>query len=136
MDERRARLKSLKKAYAKQRRSAMWGWDALWYFSLALLILAVGLVLYMLFYKTTVVRILDLYIWTPVKELIGIRQNLLFVGVFVGTYGKWFVLGFAVLTVFIWIMRHRARNRTRRFDSYLDYMTLKNTFKTEANEGK
>ena len=134
MDDRRACLKSLKKAYAKQYRRAMWVWDTLWCFFLALLVIAVGMLLYVLFYKTTVVRILDLYLWTPIKDLIGIRQSLLFVGKFVLTYGKWFILGFAVLFITVWIFRIRALKRTRRFDSYLDYMTLKNTLKTERNE--
>lgn len=136
MDERKARLKSLKKTYAKQRRRAMWVWNVLWYLLLALLIIAIGLVLYMLFYKTAVVRILDLYVWTPIKELVGIRQSLLFVGKFVQSYGKWFVLGFGVLTLTVWIFRIRALKRTRRFDSYLDYMTLKNTLKMEQHEGR
>ena len=136
MDDRQIQLKNLKKAYLKERRRAMWGWDVLWYLCLGLLLLAVAMLLYMVFYKTTPVRILDLYIWTPIKHLIGIRQNLLFVGVFVLRYAKWFILGFGVLFLITWLMRNRALSKARRFDSYLDYMTLKNTLKTERDEAK
>lgn len=136
MDDRQIQLKGLKKAYLKQRRRAMWGWDILWYLFLMLLVLAVGMLAYMVFYKTSVVRILDLFIWTPIKRLIGIRQSLLFVGSFVLKYAKWFILGFGVLFLLTWFFRNRALAKTRRFDSYLDYMTLKNTLKTERDEAK
>ena len=113
----------------------MWGWDLLWWLLLGLLMIAVGLLAYMVFYKTLPVRILDVYIWTPIKHLIGIRKNLLFVGVFVLRYAKWFILGFGVLFLLVWLLRNRALAKTRRFDSYLDYMTLKNTLKMEQKEG-
>ena len=45
MEERQAQLKSLKKAYNRQRRKATWVWGVLWYTLLALLLLAVGMVL-------------------------------------------------------------------------------------------
>lgn len=136
MDDRRIQLKNLKKAYLKERRRAMWGWDVLWYLLLVLLLLAVGMLAYMVFYKTLVVRVLDLYIWTPIKRLIGIRQNLLFLGVFVLKYAKWFILGFGVLFLLTWLLRNRALSKTHRLDTYLDYMTLKNTLKTEQDEEK
>ena len=136
MDDRQIQLKKLKKAYLKERRRAMWGWDTLWYLCLGLLLLAVGMLLYMVFYKSLVVRVLDVYIWTPIKHLIGIRRNLLFVGVFVLQYAKWFILGFGLLFLLVWLMRNRALSKARRFDSYLDYMTLKNTLKTERDEAK
>lgn len=135
MDERCIQLKNLKKTYKKERRRAMWAIDFLWWLLLGLLMLAVGVLAYMVFYKTLPVRILDVYIWTPIKHLIGIRKNLLFVGVFVIRYAKWFILGFGVLFLLVWIMRNRALAKTRRFDSYLDYMTLKNTLKMEQKEG-
>ena len=90
----------------------------------------------MIFYKTIVVRVLDVFIWTPIKHLIGIRMNLLFVGVFVLKYAKWFILGFAVAFALVWIMRNRAIKKVKCQDSYLDYMTLKNTLKTERAEEK
>lgn len=136
MDERCIQLKKLKKTYKKERRRAMWGWDLMWWLLLLLLAIAVGLLAYMVFYKTAPVRLLDIYIWTPVKRLIGIRKNLLFVGVFVLKYAKWFILGFGVLFLLVWLLRNRALAKTRRFDSYLDYMTLKNTLKTEQLEAK
>ena len=136
MDDRQAELKSLKKAYKKQRRKAVWGWSVLWYTLLVLLLLAVGMVLYMVFYRSFVIRVLDLYVWTPVKKLVGIRQSLLPLGRFVLSYGMWFALGFGVLFLGTWILRSRALHKTRRFDSYLDYMTLKNTLKTEKDEAK
>ena len=136
MDDRQLQLKNLKKTYIKQRRRAMWGWNLLWYLFLVLLVLAVGMLAYMVFYKTSVARILDLFIWTPIKHLIGIRQNLLFLGVFVLKYAKWFIMGFGVLFLLTWFFRNRALAKTRRFDSYLDYMTLKNTLKTERDEAK
>lgn len=136
MDDRLMQLKNLKKAYKKQRRKAMWAWDILWYLLLVLLMVAVGMLLYMVFYKSLVVRILDIYIWTPIKYFIGIRKNLLFLGTFVLRYAKWFVLGFGVLFLLTWFFRSRALQKTRRFDSYLDYMTLKNTLKTERDEAK
>ncbi len=136
MDDRQLQLKNLKKAYLKQRHRAMWGWDLLWYLFLAMLLLAVGMLAYMVFYKSAPVRLLDIYIWTPIKRLIGIRQNLLFLGVFVLKYAKWFILGFGVLFLLIWLLRNRTLAKTRRFDSYLDYMTLKNTLKTEQDEAK
>ncbi len=136
MDDRLMQLKNLKKAYKKQRRKAMWAWDILWYLLLVLLMVAVGMLLYMVFYKSLVVRILDIYIWTPIKYFIGIRKNLLFLGTFVLRYAKWFILGFGVLFLLTWFFRSRALKKTRRFDSYLDYMTLKNTLKTERDEAK
>ena len=136
MDDRQLQLKTLKKAYLKQRRKAMWGWDLLWFLFLALLVLAVGLLVYMVFYKSLPIRLLDIYVWTPIKHLIGIRKSLLFVGVFVLKYAKWFILGFGVLFLLTWVMRNLALAKTRRFDSYLDYMTLKNTLKTERQEAK
>ena len=136
MNERCTQLKSLKKIYKKERRRAMWGWDLMWWLLLSLLVIAVGLLAYMVFYKTAPVRLLDIYVWTPVKNLIGIRKNLLFVGVFVLKYAKWFILGFGVLFLLVWLLRNRALAKTRRFDSYLDYMTLKNTLKTERLEAK
>ena len=136
MDDRQAELKSLKKAYKKQRRKAMWGWDVLWYTLLALLLLAVGMVLYMVFYSSFVIRILDLYVWTPIKNFVGIRQSLLPLGRFVLNYGIWCALGFGVLFSGTWILRNRALSKARRFDSYLDYMTLKNTLKTEKDEAR
>lgn len=135
MDERCIQLKNLKKIYKKERRRAMWGIDLMWWLLLGLLMLAVGLLAYMVFYKTLPVRILDVYVWTPIKHLIGIRKNLLFVGVFVLRYAKWFILGFGVLFLLVWLLRNRALAKTRRFDSYLDYMTLKNTLKMEQKEG-
>ena len=136
MDDRQIQLKNLKKAYLKERRRAMWGWNLLWFLLLALLMIAVGLLAYMVFYKTTPVRILDIYIWTPIKRLIGIRQNLLFVGKFVLKYAKWFILGFGVLFLLVWLLRNRALAKAHRLDSYLDYMTLKNTLKAEKDEVK
>ena len=136
MDDRQLQLKTLKKAYLKQRRKAMWGWDVLWFLCLALLVVSVSLLVYMVFYKTTPIRLLDIYVWTPIKHLIGIKKNLLFVGVFVLKYAKWFILGFGVLFLLVWVLRNCATAKTRRFDSYLDYMTLKNTLKTERQEAK
>ena len=136
MDDRQLQLKALKKAYLKQRRKALRGWNFLWFVCLFLLALSVGLLAYMVFYKTTPIRLLDIYVWTPIKHLIGIKKNLLFVGVFVLKYAKWFILGFGVLFLFVWIFRACAIGKTKRFDSYLDYMTLKNTLKTERQEAK
>jgi len=136
MDERCIQLKNLKKTYKKERRRAMWGWDLLWWLLFLLLAIAVGMLAYMIFYKTFPMRILDVFVWTPIKRLIGIKQDLLFVGVFVLKYAKWFVLGFGVLFLLVWLLRNRALAKTRRFDSYLDYMTLKNTLKTEQLEAK
>ena len=136
MDDRQIQLKNLKKAYLKERRRAMWGWDLLWFLLLALLLVAVATLAYMVFYKTAPVRILDIYVWTPIKQLVGIRQNLLFVGTFVLKYAKWFILGFGVLFLLVWLLRNRALAKTHRLDSYLDYMTLKNTLKTEKDEVK
>ena len=95
-----------------------------------------GLLVYVVFYKTVPIRLLDIYVWTPIKHLIGIKKNLLFVGVFVLKYAKWFILGFGVLFLLVWVLRNCAIAKTRRFDSYLDYMTLKNTLKTERQEAK
>ena len=136
MDDRQIQLKNLKKAYLKERRRAMWGWDLLWFLLLALLLVAVATLAYMVFYKTAPVRILDIYVWTPIKQLVGIRQNLLFVGTFVLKYAKWFILGFGVLFLLVWLLRSRALAKAHRLDSYLDYMTLKNTLKTEKDEVK
>ena len=136
MDDRQAQLKRLKKAYKKQRRKAVWAWNVLWYMMLALLLLAAGMLLYMVYYKTAPVRILDLYVWTPIKNFVGLKQSLLAVGTFVLLYAKWFILGFGVAFVLVWLLRGRAVSKTRRFDSYLDYMTLKNTLKTEISEAK
>ena len=104
MDDRQIQLKNLKKAYLKERRRAMWGWDLLWFLLLALLLVAVATLAYMVFYKTAPVRILDIYVWTPIKQLVGIRQNLLFVGTFVLKYAKWFILGFGVLFLLVWLV--------------------------------
>lgn len=136
MDERVQQLKQLKKAYKKQRRQAVWFWDLLWYLLLALLALAAFCLCYIIFYKTFVIRLIDLMIWTPVKYALGIRQSLLPVGLFVLKYGRLFVAGFGVLFVLVWILRSRAVARTRKFDSFLDYKTMKNTLKTEKQEAK
>ena len=136
MDDRQLQLKTLKKAYLKQRRKATWGINLLWFLCLMLLALAVGMLVYVMFYKSLPIRLLDVYVWTPVKQLIGIKMNLLFVGKFVLKYAKWFILGFGVLFVLTWIVRACAIAKTKRFDSYLDYMTLKNTLKTERQEAK
>lgn len=136
MDDRQIQLKTLKKTYLKQRRKAVWGWDLLWFLLLALLALAVCMLLYVVFYRSLPVRLLDIYVWTPVKHLIGINKSLLFVGKFVLKYAKWFIAGFGVLFLLVWIIRGRAIRKTKRFDSYLDYMTMKNTLKTERQEAK
>ena len=136
MDERVQQLKQLKKAYKKQRRQAVWHWDLMWYMLLAVLALAVFCLCYVIFYKTFVIRIIDLMLWTPVKYALGIRQNLLPVGLFVLKYGRLFVAGFGVLFVLVWILRSRAVARTRKLDSFLDYKTMKNTLKTEKQEAK
>lgn len=136
MDERVLQLKRLKKAYKKQRRRAVWFWDLLWFMLLALLALAVFCLCYVIFYKTFVIRVIDVMLWTPVKYALGIRQSLLPVGLFVLKYGRLFVAGFGVLFVLIWILRSRAVSRTRKLDSYLDYKTVKNTLKTEKQEAK
>ena len=134
MDDRKIQLKNLKKAYLKERRRATWGWNVLCWWFFALLFIAVALLAYMVFYKTSPVRILDLYIWTPIKKLVGIHYNLRFLGTFVLKYAKWFILGFGVAFLLVWLLRNRAVSKTHRFDSYLDYMTLKNTLKTERDE--
>lgn len=136
MDERVLQVKALKKAYIKERRRAIWFWDLMWYLLLALLALAVGCLVYVIFYKTPVIRFVDLKLWTPVKGLLGITGSLRMVGRFVLRFGHWFVLGFSALFVLVWILRGRAAARTRRLDSYLDYMTMKTTLKTEKQEAK
>ena len=90
----------------------------------------------MVFYKSFVVRILDLYLWTPIKYVLGIRMSLLPLGRFVLQYGVWIALGAAILFFVVWLLRDRAIVKTQRLDSYLDYMTLKNTLKTEREEAK
>ncbi len=136
MDERVQQLKQLKKAYKKQRRQAVWFWDLLWVLLLALLALAVFCLCYILFYKSFVMRFIDVMLWTPVKQLLGITQSLLPVGIFVLRYSHLFIAGFGVLFVLVWILRSRAVARTRKFDSFLDYKTMKTTLKTEKQEAK
>lgn len=136
MDERVQHLKELKKAYLKQRRKAIWGWDLLLVLLLALLAVAAVCLLYMMFYNAPPVRQMDALIWTPLKEMIGLTMNLRQVGLFVILYGHYFVLGFLVLLIPVLILRSRAVARTRKFESYLDYNTMKITLKTEKEEAK
>lgn len=136
MDERVLQLKQLKKAYKKQRRRAVWYWDLLLCLFLALLALAVFCLCYIIFYKSFVIRIIDLKLWTPVKYALGIRQSLLPVGLFVLKYGWLFAAGFGAVFVLVWVLRSRAVARSRKLDSYLDYKTMKTTLKTEKQEAK
>ena len=136
MDERILQLKQLKKAYKKQRRQTVWFLDLLWFLMLALLAFSAFCLVYILFYRSFVIRVLDIFVWTPIKHALGIHHDLLAVGLFVLKYGWLFVIGFGVLFVTVWILRSRAIAQTRKSDSYLDYMTMKNTLKTEKQEAR
>ena len=136
MDERVQHLKNLKKAYLKQRRKATWGWDLLQVLLLVLLAVASVCVLYMMFYNAPLVRQLDALIWTPLKNLVGLTMSLRAVGIFAIMYGHYFALGFLVLWIIVLLLRGRAVAKTRKYDSYLDYNTMKITLKTEKKEAK
>lgn len=136
MDERVQHLKNLKKAYLKQRRKAIWGWDLLHILLLVLLAVAAACLLYMMFYTAPLVRQMDALLWTPLKNLVGLTMSLKPVGLFVIMYGHYFVLGFLVLWVLTLVLRGRAIAKTRKLDSYLDYNTMRITLKTEKKEAK
>lgn len=136
MDERVQLLKTLKKAYLKQRRKKIWAWNVLLILMLVLLAVAAACCVYMVYYRSPLVRQLDAIIWTPLKNLVGLTMSLKPVGLFVIHYGLYFVTGFSVLFVVVLLLRAWAVARTRRLDSYLDYNTMRITLKTEKQEAK
>ena len=114
----------------------MWFLDLLWSLLLVLWAVAVGCCAYMVYYRAPLVRQLDATIWTPLKNLIGLTMNLRGVGLFVIHYGLYFVTGFFALFVIVLILRAAALAKSHKWDSYLDYKTMKNTLKTEKQEAK
>lgn len=136
MDERTVQMKRLKKEYMKQRRKSVWVWNALLILMLVLLAVAAACCAYMVFYRAPLVRRLDDLIWTPLKNLVGLTMNLRAVGAFVIHYGLYFVTGFSILFVAVLILRACAVAKTKKWDSYLDYKTMKTTLKTEKQEAK
>lgn len=136
MDERVQQMKNLRKVYLKQRRKAIWVWNVLLILMLVLLAVSVACCAYMVFYKAPIVRQLDGLIWTPLKNLVGLTMDLKAVGLFVIHYGLYFVTGFSALFVLVLILRAVAIAKTKKWDSYLDYKTMKITLKTEKQEAK
>lgn len=136
MDDRLIQLKRLKKAYKKERRRALWGFDVAWYLMLALLAAAVCCLAYVWFYYHPVMRWFDSNIWTPFKNLVGIKVSLMWLGMIVRYYGFYLAGGFLTVFVLVWILRSAALSKIRCRDSYLDYKTVKNTLKTEKQEAR
>ena len=112
MDERKQQLKQLKKEYKKQRLKALWHWNLMWYLLVILLVLSAGCVYYLFIYRNMPLSVADGMVLLPVK------------------------LALLALLVLVGCLRGGAIRKTKKFDSYLDYKTLKNALKTEKQEDK
>lgn len=130
MDERKLQLKNQRKRYLKQRRRAIWFWNVLWWLFLVLLMLEAGLMGYMVFRKITPDQIMG--ILSPLKNIAVVQSC----AMFMLRHIRWFVLGFGGLFLLVWVLRCCVCAKTRLYDSYLDYRTLKNTMKAERQEWK
>ena len=90
--------------------------------------------LYVAFYKSPVIRFIDLQLWEPLKDMLGITYNFTPVGRFIKCWalpGGAVLLILAVLGICLW---RKGVNRTLRTPEYLDYRTLKTTLQAEQEE--
>lgn len=134
MDERLIQLKARKKQYKKERWRKAWFWQTLFIFLTVLAALAVGVLLFVLLYKTPAVRFIDLCLWENVKAALGLKWNFPLIGRAVAVFGPPAVLLLAALWALSWLLWRKKVARTRKLDSYLDWQTLKTTLKAEKEE--
>lgn len=139
MDERKIRLKQLKKDCKKAKRKYFGGWKAVGVILLAIaLLLTVACVIVLpgmggLSIGNTVVIPEDVRLISAVSDLVGVDLRELIL-----PYAQQVLMALQIGTVAAWVLflltlipKGRGKKKWKKSEQYLDYRTLKNTLQQE-----